>query len=130
MRWCTAAAFARSVVNRFQVAIPRQVGGQDEAAIDIGTLGGHGKALARLEDHVGRPELPPLGETWAAAAGPWYRRSGAPASAQAARMAISAWVNDWSCLSLGPTPAVGFQGGIDRSSVTEAMSRDRLRACS
>ena len=50
---------------------------------------GIGKALARLEDQIGRPELPTFGE-------PGRRRQvlgspcGAPASAQAARMAISA----------------------------------------
>ena len=33
-------------------------------------------------------------------------------------------------LELGPTPAVGFQGGIDRSSTTAAMSARSFRACS
>ena len=37
---------------------------------------------------------------------------------------------DWSCLSFGPTPGSGFQGGISRSATTEAISAARLRACS
>lgn len=45
-------------------------------------------------------------------------------------MPISALVRDWSCLSLGPTPGDGFQGGIDRPSVTDAMSSARFLACS
>ena len=43
---------------------------------------------------------------------------GVPDSAQASRTAISWGESDWSCLSLGPMPGAGFQGGIWRSVAT------------
>ena len=51
---------------------------------------------------------------------------GAPASAQASRMAISSVDSDWSCLSGGPTPGAGFQGGISRSAATVGDVRRTL----
>jgi hypothetical protein len=55
---------------------------------------------------------------------------GAPASAQAFNTASSEAESDRSCLSFGPTPGSGFQGGIDRVEVTFTMSEERFRACS
>ena len=56
------AAFDGGVVDRFHVSVLRQVGGQDEATVDVGARGGHGEVFGRLEDQVGRAELPTLGE--------------------------------------------------------------------
>ena len=55
---------------------------------------------------------------------------GVPPSAHAVSVAISAGASERSCLNFGPTPGVGFHGGIRRSSTTPAMSSARLRACS
>ena len=55
--------------------------------------------------------------------------SGAPASAQDERVAMSRAESDRSCLNFGPTFGAAFQGGINRSRATAAMSSARLRAC-
>ena len=53
-------AFAGGIVDGFQKRIFREVGGQDEAAIDIRARGGDGEPFGRLQDQVGWPEFPAL----------------------------------------------------------------------
>ena len=97
-------AIPRPEVDRRDERLAGQVRGDHEAAIDVGSRGGDREVLIRLEHEVGRAELPVLGER--PAVGMCLGSPcGAPASAQASRMAISAAESDWSCLSFGPTPA-------------------------
>ena len=56
------AAIPRGVVDRLEEGVLRQVGRQDEAAVDVRAPGGYGEGLVDLEDQVGRAELPALGE--------------------------------------------------------------------
>ena len=55
-------AVSRSEIDRLEVRIFGQVGGEDEATVDVGARGGHREAFGRLENQVGRPELPALGK--------------------------------------------------------------------
>ena len=83
-----------------------------------GPAAGTGKASAGSRIRSGGPSFQPSANVGGGGRSLGSPR-GRPPSAQAERTASSAGLSDWSCLSFGPTPRVGFQGGIDRSSVTE-----------
>ena len=52
------ADIPRPEVDRRDVGIARQVRGDHEAAVGVGPRGGDREVLGRLEDEVGRPQLP------------------------------------------------------------------------
>ena len=88
------------------------------------------KSSAGSRIEVGRAPASSPSANWGGGGMSLGSPRGAPASAHASRTAISWCVSDWSCLSLGPTPGSGFQGGICRSLATMAISAARFRACS
>ena len=123
------AAIAGAVFDCRDVHIVRKRCRHDEASVDVGAVGGDREVGGGLEDEVGGAEGPVV---WKLRVGGVSEGlpSGAPAVAQAARVAMSSEESERSCLKCGPTPGAGFQGGIERSSVTSAMSDARFRACS
>ena len=90
-----------------------QIRGQGEASVNVAAAGRNLKSLGHLQHKIGRPQGPAVGQTGEGGGkGVVFGPSGAPASAQARRVAISEGSSVRSCSKGGPTPDTGFQGGM------------------
>ena len=108
---------ARLVLDRRDVPVLAQVGGDHEATVDVLARRGDLEVGGQLDDEVGGAERPVVGE------GRGSRDEGgvalgAPPSAQAVSVAMSAAESERLCLNRGVSWGAAFQGGIRRSLVT------------
>ena len=122
-------AVSRNVLDSRDHDFLPQVRGDHKAAVGIRPGSGNVKVLGHLQNEVGRSQPPAVGK----AAGKrtvFLFAQGCAVLDQAASVATSFRLRVGSCLSRGPKPETGFQGGIDRSPATAAISNARFRVCS